>query len=105
MHLSIVSGTVGRAADPREIDWAKLPLGQRFDRQLYPASEEIDNPSMTFDTFLDSTILRLLLSFVTMSLYLDSGYPQSVKSMIQFLYMESTFIYRLNEIDSKVERN
>ena len=34
----------GRAGDPREIDWAKSPLGQRFDRQLYPASEEIDNP-------------------------------------------------------------
>ena len=44
MHLSIVSGTVGRAGDPRKIHWAKSPLGQRFDRQLYPASGDIDNP-------------------------------------------------------------
>ena len=43
MHLSIVSGTLGRAGNPREIDWAESPLGQRFDRQLYPASGEIDN--------------------------------------------------------------
>ena len=43
LHLSIVSGTLGRAGNPREIDWTKSPLGQRFDRQLYPASGEIDN--------------------------------------------------------------
>ena len=47
MHLSIVSRTVGRAGDPREIDREKSPLGQRFDRQLYPASEEIGSPSLT----------------------------------------------------------
>ena len=28
MHLSIVSGTVERAGNPREIDWAKSPLGR-----------------------------------------------------------------------------
>ena len=28
MHLSIVSGTGQRAGDPREINWAKLPLGR-----------------------------------------------------------------------------
>ena len=50
MHLSIVSRTVGRAGDPREIDPAKLSLGQRFDRQLYPASGKIDNPSLTLMT-------------------------------------------------------
>ena len=44
MHLSIVSGTVGKTGNPREIDQAKSPLGQRFDRQLHPASGEIDNP-------------------------------------------------------------
>ena len=44
MHLSIVSGTLVRAGDPREIDRAESPLGQRFDRQLYPARGEIDNP-------------------------------------------------------------
>ena len=44
MHLSIVSGTVWRAGDPREIDRANSPQGQRFDRQLYPASGTIDNP-------------------------------------------------------------
>ena len=43
MHLPIVSETGGRAGDPREIDRAKSPLGQRFDRQLCPASGEIDN--------------------------------------------------------------
>ena len=43
MHLSIVSVRVGRAGDPQEIDRAKSPLGQKFDRQLYPASGEIDN--------------------------------------------------------------
>ena len=32
----------GRAGDLREIDWEKSPLGQRFDRQLYPA-RRIDN--------------------------------------------------------------
>ena len=58
----------------------------------------------TDDTFFDSIILRLLLSFVV-SLYLESFYLQSVTLMIQFWYMQSTFIYRLNEIDSKVERN
>ena len=47
MHLSIVSGMVGRSGDPREIEKAKLSLGQRFDRQLYPTSGEIDNPSLT----------------------------------------------------------
>ena len=47
MHLSIVSGMVDRASNAREIDWAKSSLGQRFDRQLYPASGEIDNPSLT----------------------------------------------------------
>ena len=44
MHLSNVSGTGERAGDPREIDRAKSAMGQRFDRQLYPASGEIDNP-------------------------------------------------------------
>ena len=44
MYLSIVSGTPGKAGNPREIDWAKSPLGQKFDRQLYPTSGEIDNP-------------------------------------------------------------
>ena len=44
MHLSIVSGTVWRAGDPREIDRANSPQGRRFDRQLYPASGTIDNP-------------------------------------------------------------
>ena len=50
MHLSIVSGTVGtvgRTGDPREIDQAKSSLGQRFDRQMYPTSGEIDNLSST----------------------------------------------------------
>ena len=47
MHLSVVSGTVGRAGDPREIDQAKSSLGQRFDRQMYPTSGKIDNPSLT----------------------------------------------------------
>ena len=47
MHLLIVSRTVGRAGDPREIDQAKPSLGQRFDRQMYPTSGEIDNPSLT----------------------------------------------------------
>ena len=47
MHLLIVSRTVERAGNPKEIDWAKSPPGQRFDRQLYPASGEIDNPSLT----------------------------------------------------------
>ena len=46
-HLSIVPGTVGRAGDPREIDQAKSSLGQRFDRQMYPISGEIDNSSLT----------------------------------------------------------
>ena len=50
MHLSIVFATVGRAGDPREIDQAKLSLGQRFDRQLYPTSGEIDNPSLALMT-------------------------------------------------------
>ena len=44
MHLSIVSEIGARAGDPREIDRAKSPMGQRFDRQLYPASGEIDSP-------------------------------------------------------------
>ena len=44
VHLSNVSGTGGRAGDPREIDPAKSSLGQRFDRQLHPANREIDNP-------------------------------------------------------------
>ena len=44
MHLSIVSGTGGRAGDPGEIDRTKSPMRQRFDRQLYPASGKIDNP-------------------------------------------------------------
>ena len=35
---------VGRADDSRGIDRAKSPLGQRFDKQLYPASGEIDYP-------------------------------------------------------------
>ena len=47
MDLSIVSGTVGRAGDPREIDQAKSSLGQRFDRQMDPTSWETDNPSLT----------------------------------------------------------
>ena len=47
MHLSIVSRTVGRAGDPREIDQAKSSPVQRFDRQMYPTSGEIDNPSLT----------------------------------------------------------
>ena len=47
MHLSAVSGTVGRVGDPREIDQTKSLLGQRFDRQSYPASGEIDNPLLT----------------------------------------------------------
>ena len=47
MHLLFVSLTVKRASNPREINWAKSPLGQRFDGQLYPASGEIDNPSLT----------------------------------------------------------
>ena len=47
MHLSIVSGMVGRACDPRKFDQAKSSLGQRFDRQMYPTSGEIDNPSLT----------------------------------------------------------
>ena len=47
----------------------------------------------TDDWFFNSTILQLLLSFVV-SLYLDSCYPQSVTSMIQFWYMQSTFIYK-----------
>ena len=46
----IVSGTVVRAGNPREIDGTKSSLGQRFDRQLYPASGEIDNPSLTLMT-------------------------------------------------------
>ena len=46
MHLSMVSGMVGRAGDPREIDQAKSSLGQRFDRQTYATSGEIDNPSL-----------------------------------------------------------
>ena len=32
MHLLIVSETLERAGNPKEIDWAKSPLGQRFDR-------------------------------------------------------------------------
>ena len=52
----------------------------------------------TDDTFFDITVLWLLLSFVV-SLYLDSFYPQSVISVIQFWYMQSTFIYGLNEIN------
>ena len=47
MQLSIVYQTVGRAGDPGEIEGAKPPLGQRFDRQLYPPSGEIDSPSLT----------------------------------------------------------
>ena len=47
MHLLIVSRTSERAGNPKKIDWAKSPLGQRFDRQLYPACGEIDNPSLT----------------------------------------------------------
>ena len=34
----------GREGNPQEIDQAKTPLGQRFDRQLYPSGGEIDNP-------------------------------------------------------------
>ena len=47
MHLSIVSGTVGRAVEPRESDQAKSSLGQRLDRQLYPTSGEINKLSLT----------------------------------------------------------
>ena len=47
MGPSVVSGKVVRAGDPREIDQAKSSLGQRFDRQLYPTSAEVDNPSLT----------------------------------------------------------
>ena len=81
MDLSIVSGTVGRAGDPREIDQVKSSLGQRLDRQMYHTSWEIDNPSLT-----------LMIHFLTaqycgyccplLSLYLDSCYPQSVTSLM-----------------------
>ena len=43
MHLSLFPGQ-GEGGRPREIDLAKSPLGQRFDKQLYPASGEIDKP-------------------------------------------------------------
>ena len=66
MHLSIVSRTVGRADDPREIDPAKSFLGQKIDRQLYPASGKIDNPSLTLMThFLTTQYVSVCLCIKT----------------------------------------
>ena len=63
--LSIVFGTVWRAGDPREIDRAKSPQGQRFDRQLYPANGEIDNPSLTLMIhFLTAQYVIVVLCYV-----------------------------------------
>ena len=83
MHLSIVSGTVGRAGDPREIDQAKSSLGQRFDRQLYPTSGEIDNPLLTLMIhFLTAQYCSYCCPLLCLCIYsLSPGFWQSFISI------------------------
>ena len=84
MHLSIVSGTVGRAGDPRENERAKSPLGQRFDRQLYPSSREIDNPSFTLMIhFLTAVIV--VLCYVLLST--DCNIDDSVLIYAKYIHL------------------
>ena len=70
----LFAGQLGGWATPEKLTGQSRPWGRYL----------TDNCIIDIDdTFFDSTILQLLLSFVV-SLYLDSFYPQSVTLMIQF---------------------
>ena len=60
MHLSIASGIGGGQTTPRKLTGQSRPLGQRFDRQLYPAGGEIDNPQENWQFCLSNFLIFLL---------------------------------------------
>ena len=104
MHLSVVSGTV-EGKQPKGNWLGKIVPGAEIWQTIVSRQWSNWQPIIDIDdTFFDSAILKLLLSFVV-SLHLDSCFSQSVTSMIQFWYMQSTFIQRVNEIDFEVEWN